>query len=461
MMRFIRYYFKGFHEPGGMKGLLVMALPMMVSTSCDAVMTFTDRFFLSKLGTEFMNAAMGGFVTYQTLIFFFMGLVGYSTALVAQYYGAGQKHKAPLVTTQGMMLSLLAWPVILLLKPVAIFAFSGVNLPENQLVLQVDYLNVLVLGSFFTLFRQVLGCYFTGIGQAQVVMRATLSALMVNVLLDYVLIFGNFGFPEMGIQGAALATIAGNAVSFLFFLGAYFKRKNLFEFQILKSFRISGDILTRLIRYGYPAGIELSLNFIAFFLITLMFQSQGASESTATSMMFSYDMLSFIPLIGIEIATTSLAGRYMGAGNPEFAAKTAWSAAKLGLLYSSFVLIVFLSIPGLLVNVFEPEFFDEVFEHARPMAMTMIRLASLYVLAQAVIVALIGALRGAGDTFYTMLVSVGGNWIFVPLQYLLLYKFHTSIQIAWLGLILVYLILCIVIYRRFVQGKWKSLRIIH
>ena len=92
-MGFIKHYFKGYHEPGGMKGLLVMALPMMVSTSCDAVMTFTDRFFLAKLGTEYMNAAMGGFVTYQTLIFFFMGLVGYSTALVAQYYGADQKHQ--------------------------------------------------------------------------------------------------------------------------------------------------------------------------------------------------------------------------------------------------------------------------------------------------------------------------------------------------------------------------------
>lgn len=460
-MGFIKHYFKGYHEPGGMKGLLVMALPMMVSTSCDAVMTFTDRFFLAKLGTEYMNAAMGGFVTYQTLIFFFMGLVGYSTALVAQYYGADQKHQAPLVTTQGMLLSILAWPIILLLKPLAVYAFSGVHLPENQLVLQVEYLNILVLGSMLTLFRQVLGCYFTGIGQAQVVMRATLSALIVNVALDYVLIFGKFGFPAMGIQGAALATVAGNAVSTFYFLGAYFKRKNLVAFQVLKSFRINGNILRRLIRYGYPAGVEMSLNFIAFFFITLMFQSQGPSESTATSVMFSYDMLSFIPLLGIEIATTSLAGRYMGAETPDYAVRTAWSAAKLGLLYSVIVLIIFLSVPGLLVNVFEPRAFDEAFQQARPMAMTMIRLASLYVLAQAVMIALIGTLRGAGDTFYTMLVSVGGNWIFVPLQYVLLYKLHASIQMAWLGLILVYLVLCIIIYRRFIQGKWKSLRIIN
>ena len=81
-------------------------------------------------------------------------------------------------------------------------------------------------------------------------------------------------------------------------------------------------------------------------------------------------------------------------------------------------------------------------------------------LAQAVMVSLIGTLRGAGDTFYTMLVSVGANWAFIPLLYLCLYVFHTSVPFAWFIIVVVYLIFCLVIYRRFRTEKWKTLQII-
>ena len=87
-MAFFRNYFSGYYKQGGMKELLIIALPMIISTACDGVMTFTDRLFLSRLGYEQMNAAMGGGIAAQMLMFFFVGLTGYTTALVAQYFGA-------------------------------------------------------------------------------------------------------------------------------------------------------------------------------------------------------------------------------------------------------------------------------------------------------------------------------------------------------------------------------------
>ncbi len=459
-MQFFKNYFKGYAEPGGIKDLLVMALPMMISTACDGMMTFTDRIFLSKIGTDAMNAAMGGFVTYQMLIFFFMGLAGYSTALVAQYYGAQHKTKAPVVTFQAFLIVLLAWPVVVLLKPLAVQLFFGMDLPHEQALMQVGYVDILIGGSIFTMLRQVMGCYFTGIGNVKVVMYATITALLVNMLIAYVLIFGLLGFEPMGVKGAALATVFGNAAAVVCFLLFYFRRKNIREFAIWKSFRYNRGIFVKLLRFGYPAGLEIFLSFVAFFMMTLMFQSQGTVESTAISIMFSYDLLSFIPLIGIEIASTSLAGRHMGAERPDLAERTAWSAVKMGLLYSTVVLILFLSIPEALVRVFSPGHYDAVFESAVPLAKTMIRLASLYVLVQAVMVALIGTLRGAGDTFYTMVVSVSSNWVFLPLQYLLLYVLNASVPVAWFALIVVFLVFCWIMYRRFRAGAWKSLRII-
>jgi multidrug resistance protein, MATE family len=456
----IQRYFSGYNKLGGIKDLLTIAFPMMISTACDGVMTFTDRLFLARVGSEQMNAALGGGVSFQMLMFFFVGLTGYSTALVAQYFGAREFKNAPRAAFQAILVTLFAWPVLLLLKPLVVALYYKMNLPVDQVGYQVQYLNVLAWGGLFGMLRQTLGCYFTGIGKTRVVMTATMTAMSVNVVLDYILIFGKLGLPAMGVRGAALATVTGGFVAMAILLVAYFGRFNREHFNVMGSFHFDWKIMKKLIHYGYPAGLEMLLNFMAFFMMTAMFQSQGESEATATTIMFNWDLVSFIPLLGIEIAVTSLVGRYMGAGRPQVAHRAAISAVKMGLFYSLVVLVLFLSVPELLVRLFHPDVPSAVFEGAVPMAKRMIQIASLYVLAQAVNVALIGALRGAGDTFYTMLISVFINWSFLPLLYLSFYVFDQSVPFGWLVVVVVYLVFCLLIYRRFRTEKWKKLKVI-
>ncbi|MBW6457940.1 MAG: hypothetical protein K0B52_02140, partial [FCB group bacterium] len=105
------------HTPGGIREMLFIALPMVISYASDTVMTFTDRMFLSRLGPEIMNAAMSGGMTVMMMTAFFLGLIGYSTALVAQYLGAKRENTCPVVTTQAFLLILIAYPLILALKP--------------------------------------------------------------------------------------------------------------------------------------------------------------------------------------------------------------------------------------------------------------------------------------------------------------------------------------------------------
>ena len=114
-MSLLKHYFADYKKPGGINDLLAMAFPMMVSTACDGVMTFTDRLFLARVGSEQMNAALGGGLTYQMMTFFFIGLTGYSTALVAQYYGARKFQDAPKAAFQAILLTIVAWPIILML----------------------------------------------------------------------------------------------------------------------------------------------------------------------------------------------------------------------------------------------------------------------------------------------------------------------------------------------------------
>jgi multidrug resistance protein, MATE family len=459
-MSFIKSYFSGYNKPGGIKELLILALPMVISTAADGVMTFTDRFFMARLGPEQMNAVMGGGIGVQVLIFFFIGLLGYSTALVAQYFGAGEKKNASKTLTQAVIVAILAWPIILLFKPLSVQFFEFMKIPEAQLGYQIEYFNVLVWGSVLALLRHTLSCYFSGIGKTGIVMRATIAAMLINVVLDYILIFGHFGIEPMGIKGAAIASIAGSAGAVIMLVFAYFRKSNVKEFDVASSFKFDATIMKKLFKFGYPAGIELFLNFFAFFIMLSLFHSQGDIAATASTIMFNWDLVSFIPLLGIEIAVTSLVGRYMGAGRPQVAHRAAISGVKTGIFYSIIILILFVFIPEILVRVFAPEGFSSTFEAAVPVASNMIRIASLYVLAEAVMVALVGALRGAGDTLFTMIASVIAHWLFVPILYISLNVFNLSVEWSWFLLVIFFLSFCSVLYFRFKSGKWKNIKVI-
>jgi MATE family multidrug resistance protein len=423
-------------------------------------MTFTDRLFLSRLGSEQMNAAMGGAVAMQMMMFFFIGLTGYTTALVAQYYGSGQKKMSGVASFQAILIALAAYPIILLCSPLSLHFFSYMHVPESQLPYQISYFNIVIYGVIFSILRNCLSCYFSGLGRTKVVMMAALASVLVNVVLDYIMIYGKLGFPAMGVSGAAIATIIGSITGLGVLAAVYFGRYNRENFDIMKSFKFNKVVMRKLLYFGYPAGLELFLNFLGFTVIIFMFHSRGTEVATATTIMFSWDMATFIPLLGIEIAVTSLVGRYMGAGDPETAHRAAMSGIKTGIFYSVVVLILFVTIPEKLAMVFRPQTHSLIFDQALPIATSMIRIATLYVLAEAMMVALVGALRGAGDTHWTMIASVTFHWTFIPLLWVMFHVFNASAVMGWLALVILFLIFCFALYLRYRSGKWKKMRVI-
>jgi MATE family multidrug resistance protein len=445
---------------GGVAEMLTIALPMIVSTSCDGIMTFTDRLFLSRLGPDQMNAAMGGGVAMQMMMFFFIGLTGYTTALVAQYFGAGQKKMAPVAAFQAILITLLAYPLIIVCRPLGLAFFHVMDIQGDQLIYQTAYFNIVLYGVGIGILRNVLSSYFSGLGRTRIVMFASLASMLVNVALDYCWIFGKFGFPAMGVRGAAYATITGGVAGLLVLTAVYFHRHNWREYKVFASFRFNREVMGKLLYFGYPAGLELFLNFLAFTTMILLFHSHGPVSATASTIMFNWDLVSFIPLLGIEIAVTSLVGRYMGAGDPETAHRSAMSGIQTGIFYSFVVLLLFLFIPESLVRIFRPSNDSAFFEQVVPVATAMIRIAALYVLAEAVMVAVVGALRGAGDTHFTMMISVGAHWSFVPVLYLILKVWKLSPVVGWLALVLVFLLFCSVLILRYRSGKWQRIKIV-
>ena len=444
-----------------MKEVLAIALPMVASQACDTVMIFTDRLFLSRLSPELMSAALGGGLTAFVLMTFFFGLIGYTTALVAQYLGAGKKDSCAVVVTQAFLIAFIAYPVIILCKPLAYRLFVFMGVVPQQRIPQMMYFTILLYGAIFSLFRGCLSSFFSGIGRTRIVMAASLVGMAVNIVMNYILIFGKCGLPALGISGAAYGTIIGNISGMAILACVYFSRRITGEFGVRKAFRVNGAIMKQLIRFGSPAGVEMFLNLLAFNIMILAFHGRGSVTATAATIMFNWDLVSFVPLIGIEIAITSLVGRYMGAGNPETAHHAAMAGIQVGLLYSFGILLLFTCIPHTLVSLFHPMQPDVIYEQAVPLAVFMIRMAAFYVLFDAMIVALIGALRGAGDTVWAMILMVGMHWSAATVAFITLHFWHMLPQTAWVITIsAVFLPFSGIIYGRYHSGKWKEIQVI-
>lgn len=443
-----------------MAEVLAISLPMVVSQACDTVMVFTDRLFLARLKPELMNAVLGGGLTAFMMMSFFFGLLGFTTALVAQHLGASRKRDCAVVLTQALIFACIAYPLILALRPAGHGLFQIMGVKGEQLGPQIEYFDILLYGSLISLVRLCLSGYFSGIGRTRIVMIASFATMLINVGLGYAFIFGKIGIPAMGIRGAAFATLISGAVGLVILALAYFGEGNRKEFGVMRAFHFDRPLAGKLLRYGSPTGFEMCLNILAFNVMVMMFHAMGASTATAATVVLNWDFVSFVPLIGIEIGVTSLVGRYMGAGEPDKAHQSVMSGLKLGLFYSAIVFVFFAGFPGMLVDVFRPVGQSLVFDAATPTAIFMVRTASVYVLVEAMLCVFIGALRGAGDTFWAMRMSVILHWTTAVVLVLLLRVLYLSPEVGWLAMVCFFLVFSVVVFKRYREGKWRGIRLV-
>jgi MATE family multidrug resistance protein len=434
--------------------LLDLALPMVVSQGSFAVMVFCDRLFLSLLGPEYMSAAMGGGVASFFSTSLFIGVMAYANALVAQYYGAGEFHKCPRVVTQGYIMALGCLPPIALIALAVYHLFGAIGHPPEQLALERVYYLILMLGCFFNLGKACIASYFSGIGRTRVVMIADVLGMLLNIPLSYTLIFGKLGMPELGIAGAAWGTVIATAFSLLVFGLFYFSRVHRNQFAVLAAFRFDRGIMGRYIRLGFPSGFELFMNVATFNLFILMFQSYGIAYGAAAAIVFNWDMVSFVPMIGLNIAVISLIGRYVGAGDMTRANGVIAAGFKLALGYSATLALLFVVFRVNLINVFAGSGAD--FSTILDIGSFMMVGLACYMMADASILISGGVLRGAGDTRWLMVTSISLHWLMLIAQYFIILVYDMDPRVSWVALVAMIIIIALVYLGRLVSGVWRA-----
>ena len=450
-----------FKKNGDVKDVLVVALPMLLSMSFDTLMTFIDRLFLSKLGPAEMNAALGAGAVQLALTMFFTGMISYTTAMVAQRLGGKRRWDCARAFMQALYVSLMCVPLLYLTIPLGHVAFGMEHLPADQLQYQKTYFNILMFGGVINLVRNVAPCFFSGIGETKIVMKAAFVGMLVNVACNFVLIYGMGPSPALGVAGAAYGTLIGNLVSTVILFAKFFGKSCHRRFRTRYAFAFSWPLTQELLKKGIPSGVEMFLNMSAFQLLILMFHALGPESATASSVMFNWDMVAYVPLMGLEVASTSLVGRYVGAKDGAAASRSTYSGLKLGWGYSLLMGIFFIFLPGMLTDIFKPDVAEAsaeaiaIFESARPMSIFMLRIATFYIFVEVLLVIYAGALRGAGDTLWVMFACAIMNWCVAGSLYLVAYVFGLPAHLAWIAVVAVYSTAPVLFWLRWKNGKWR------
>jgi MATE family multidrug resistance protein len=431
-----------------------LALPMVVSQGALAMMFFADRFFLSRLSPVHVAASLGGGVAFWVCLCFFNGIAAYGNALVAQHYGRKELHRCPQVLTQGVILSVVAQPALLLLAWPMRYSFEWMGHAPEQVALEQTYFMTMVAGGVLFLIKTVFASYFSGTGHTRVVMIADVIGVLLNIPLTYALVFGRFGLPSLGIAGAALATVAAAALTIGVYLLFYLNAIHARRFAVRDSLLYVPGIMRRYVRLGLPSGFELFIGMGTFNVFLLLFQSYGIAEGAAMAIVFNWDMVSFVPLMGLSIAVMSMTGRFVGAGDMARSNEVITAGFLLGATYSGTLAALFVIYREALLSVFATpgSDFTPILAVGAPMMVGM----ATYAVADAVILVSSGVLRGAGDTRWLMLTSVTIHVIMLAIQLLVILVLNLGPLHSWWVFVFMLLTKAGICLARVLGGRWRS-----
>lgn len=455
------WFKKRWREPGGYRQLLIVAIPLILSMGSHSVLVFIDRIFLAHYSSDALAAAQPAGMLNFSILCFFLGVAMYTSTFVAQYTGAKQPGNVGPSVWHGIYVAIAGGLVLPLFSPFAeeIFAFIG-HSPSVQQD-EVVFFRILNFGAFFFLANGAFSCFYSGRGKSWTIVWMNLSMACLNILLDYLLIFGHAGFPEMGIEGAAIATVASSGTIMVAYALLFCSKKNDAQFQTRSSWIFNLDLFKRMIRFGAPSGAHFFLDLTGFTIFILLIGRIGVVEQAASNIVLSINLLSLLPMIGLGIATSIMVGQFQGARESDLANRTTLSALHMAFVHNTAIALLYWLIPDILISPFITETFRVQLPELEETTIELLRFFIVIIYLDSAIIMTSGTLKGSGDTRFVMSVlAVTSVFCLVLPSYILIEVLNQPVHIAWFSAVVNLCVVCLLFVARYRSGKWKGIEVI-
>ena len=440
---------------GGMWEVLKIAFPLILAASAHAVNLLSDRIMLDFYSDEAVAGSMAAGLTSFTLSCFFLGIIGYTGTFVAQYYGAGATDRVGTAVWQGIFLSLIGGVILATGWFWGGWLFSLFGHDPKVVGQETAYFKLLSLGAVLLLLNSALFSFWGGRGKTGLIMVVNLIVTALNVPFNYALIYGKWGFPEMGIAGAAwgtnLSALCGTLILLFFFFAPSGNRRH---FGILTKI-LDWEMFKRLIRFGLPNGVQFALDLASFNIFIIMLGRYGVVVQAAASIAFGLNSLAFTPMIGIGQTVSILVGQSIGAQNIPHAKRSVGSARNVVLLYMGFMALLFVIYPDAVLWMFSNKN-PEVVQTTK----LMMKFIAGFMLFDGLFIVYCNAIKAAGDTLFAMIVGTAMALLMQALPALVLGYLKMDFRLLWICQVIYVVIAGSVFYLRYRSDKWTRMKVI-
>jgi len=437
------------------RSILVIAAPAIFEMALNTMLMVADTLMVSRMiGNEAISAV--GIVNsiFFLLIFVFSSFNTGAIALISRAFGENDLEKAEKIAGNNFSINILISIVI----AISAFIFKDLLFMPYTITAEVlegakAYYDIIIYGLIFQFGSFAFASVSRGVGDTKTPMYITGFANIFNIVFNYILISGFAFFPELGIEGAAIATTLARACAFFIYL--YLFTSDNHKIQLKKhTLKLQKQLTKQLWKISFPGAVEQFLMQGSFFLMGIMITMLDTTSEALFRILITIESTSFMPAVGISIATASLVGKSIGEKDISKAADTGYLATGMGVVWGIIAGLLFAIFPRQILTLFTDEqiLIDAGISVFYIMAINQIFLNAYIVMS--------GALRGAGDTAAVMRITSLRLWtIFVPGTYVLMKYMSFGVSSVWYAEIVSFAFFLFILINRFHQKKWVHIEL--
>jgi len=436
------------------KDIWKIAYPIILSSIVHNIIGITDTAFLGRVGVIELGAAAIGSVFYLTIIMLGFGFAIGTQIIVARRFGENNPKEIGKTIEQSLyFLVFLAFFLILAMYLNLPIIFKSLLQSAEVEKATSEYLKYRIFGLLFAFIMHGFRAFYIGIARTRVITYTTIIMAFANIFLDYVLIFGKLGFPEMGIAGAAIASVISELMATLFFILYTLKFVDIKYFQLFQFNRIDFVYLYKILKVAFPTMMQNFISFIGWFFFFLFVEQLGEKPLAVSNIIRSVYVVMLIPIWGFSSAANTLVSYSIGRNN---------TGEVLPIIYKVLKLTVLGVLVLVIINIIFPELI--LFIYTNDKTLIAYSLPSLYVVSVASLFIAVGfvffsGVTGSGNTKISLLIETFVIFIYVSATYIIVNLKNTSVELVWTVEIIYGFVIAATSFLYLKYGKWQNKRI--
>ncbi len=434
--------------------ILSLAWPVILNNILLTFVWIVDMAMVGRLGPTAVAAVGVSGQMFNMIMAISLAVTTGTISLVARYTGAKEEDRANAVLGQSLLLGALFSFVLMvpgLVTSAALFRLFGAEASVTDI--GVPYLRIVVSGTFFLVIALVVASALRGAGDTKTPLMVSVSANVINMILNYVLIFGKFGLPRLEVVGAGIATVIAFALEAAAFVFLLWKGKLVLSLS-RSALRYEKELSLKTIRIGTPSALEHGVIQLGFLWYMAIITGYGTNPLAAYMIGVNIMSLSFMPGFGFSVAASALVGQSLGANEQERAATQGWECVRMAVWVMSAIGLALIVAARPIAMVYVSE------EPVIALTAEFVRILALCQPAMAVHFTLSGSLIGAADTRWPLYSSVVGMYLIrMPLAVLSAYVLKMNITWIWMIIMADHYGKAVVLFLRFLSDRWKQVTV--